>query len=370
MFSKASLSTFGLRWNLLALLPTLFSILYFQRHNLTDVLDTPHLQTSITAPSSSSPASTTTTSTNDPFSLLRARYAHSCPSHAYTTRLFSLSPLIIYIQDLIPLHERRYLIHLASDKYHRSTLLDDQAPDSELVSDFRTSSTAFVFDDPVAECILARAAAFQGRVPLENMEILQVVKYGRSEKIGAHFDWGHSDANPRMSTVFAYVACDDGEEEEEEEGGREGSSDEDTQSESKSADGGKTAKRKATPTPKGECIGGATQFIDLSMASVDRSSWCDVIDCFDDSGIGGVPFKAIPGNAVYWSNLHSNGTYDEQTMHAGMPVRKGRKVALNIWTRGWNWRGERDEVEEERLEREHASRQRVFEEGELYRAMN
>lgn len=79
------------------------------------------------------------------------------------------------------------------------------------------------------------------------------------------------------------------------------------------------------------CKGGATQFPDYRGRFPAR--WCRFIDCYDDSGVGGVAFKPIPGNAIFWANLYPNGTGHAGVWHAGMPVLEGRKVGMNILTR-------------------------------------
>jgi prolyl 4-hydroxylase len=50
----------------------------------------------------------------------------------------------------------------------------------------------------------------------------------------------------------------------------------------------------------------------------------------------GTVFRVVPGNAVYWENFRADGTGRgfEETWHAGLPVRKGVKVGLNIWSSG------------------------------------
>jgi prolyl 4-hydroxylase len=48
---------------------------------------------------------------------------------------------------------------------------------------------------------------------------------------------------------------------------------------------------------------------------------------------GGVAFRPIAGNAIFWVNLFANGTGDERTIHAGLPVGEGQKTAMNIWPR-------------------------------------
>ena len=48
---------------------------------------------------------------------------------------------------------------------------------------------------------------------------------------------------------------------------------------------------------------------------------------------GGLAFRAVPGNALFWVNLFPNGTGDSRTVHAGLPVEGGTKHAMNIWPR-------------------------------------
>jgi len=48
---------------------------------------------------------------------------------------------------------------------------------------------------------------------------------------------------------------------------------------------------------------------------------------------GGIAFKPIQGNAIFWVNLNADGTGDERVVHAGLEVGEGGKVAMNIWPR-------------------------------------
>ncbi|KAL8364592.1 hypothetical protein RB595_003739 [Gaeumannomyces hyphopodioides] len=48
---------------------------------------------------------------------------------------------------------------------------------------------------------------------------------------------------------------------------------------------------------------------------------------------GGVAFRSVAGNAVFWANLHVNGTGDTKIKHAGLPIGEGLKTAINIWLR-------------------------------------
>ncbi|MCJ1377762.1 Prolyl 4-hydroxylase, alpha polypeptide [Xylographa soralifera] len=231
------------------------------------------------------------------FDLLYEQYAMACPEHSYKTRIFSMDPLIIYLENYISAPEREYIVNLAESQYTKSEVAEAMGDDrvSALVPDYRSSQTAYFFEDPVTQCIEDRAAFFQGNLPVERVEALQVVKYTVGDQFRQHWDWWEGADNPRISTFFAYLACDSGE-----------SGNED------------------------RCEGGATHFSDLGKDF--PRGWCDVIDCSDDSELDGVAFKPIVGNAIFWSNVHPNGTYHQGTYHAGMPVKKGQKVGLNIWT--------------------------------------
>lgn len=103
-------------------------------------------------------------------------------------------------------------------------------------------------------------------------------------------------------------------------------------------------------------VGGGTEFPFLARWSFDEK-WCRFIECDDSTGETGdsatmaqpveshnkaanpntgVVFKPLAGNAVYWENFRPDGTgrgWDE-TWHAGLPVKQGTKVGLNIWTWG------------------------------------
>uniref|UniRef100_A0A0B7JTK2 Prolyl 4-hydroxylase alpha subunit domain-containing protein n=1 Tax=Bionectria ochroleuca TaxID=29856 RepID=A0A0B7JTK2_BIOOC len=86
---------------------------------------------------------------------------------------------------------------------------------------------------------------------------------------------------------------------------------------------------------------------DLALRdSEDGARWCKFIECDDErakekSSEEGGPdepkgtvFKVAPGNAVYWENFSPEGLGYDTTWHAGLPVKKGVKVGLNIWSFG------------------------------------
>ncbi len=46
-----------------------------------------------------------------------------------------------------------------------------------------------------------------------------------------------------------------------------------------------------------------------------------------------IKVKPKRGRAVFWYDLHADGEGDTRTLHAGLPVIKGTKFAMNIWIR-------------------------------------
>jgi prolyl 4-hydroxylase len=63
--------------------------------------------------------------------------------------------------------------------------------------------------------------------------------------------------------------------------------------------------------------------------------WCEYVNC-DAEAEDGVVFRPVQGNAVFWRNLKGSGkgwVGDRRTVHAGLPVQRGEKVGMNVWTR-------------------------------------
>lgn len=153
----------------------------------------------------------------------------------------------------------------------------------------RTSSTAFIpFEDRVSTCIQQRAAGFQGFLSQKKIEMLQVVQYEQHQEYRPHCDWFHSTEfkAQRISTIFGFI--------------------------------------------EGDCENCGTQFPELSVDwSKEDPQWCKFVEC---DNLSALTFKPVPGSAVFWKNIHKDGKGDERTLHAGLPVIKGRKLGLNIWT--------------------------------------
>ena len=87
-----------------------------------------------------------------------------------------------------------------------------------------------------------------------------------------------------------------------------------------------------------DCEGGGTKFPRLERPQ--DGKWCDFIECSenregrqeeDDEGKG-VVVKPKKGAAVFWENFRPDGRGYEETWHAGLPVKSGVKIGLNIWS--------------------------------------
>lgn len=240
-------------------------------------------------------------SNNSTFTQMVEQYAAGCPAQFTKPRVFSEDPLMVYIEDYLSPAEAKYLLHVAEGRWHASpvsTRSEIKGYDPE----FRSSLTAVLPGDPVVNCVEERAASTLGFLPLSHIEPSQAVKYKTSELFRPHFDWMDGMANPRSYTLFGYLACD----------GENG---------------------------EGSCEGGNTQFPNFSGRF--PATWCQkFVDCNDESGLGGVAFKPVVGNAIYWANYYPNGTGHPGSYHAGMPVKVGRKIGLNQFARRDPWDSE------------------------------
>lgn len=50
-----------------------------------------------------------------------------------------------------------------------------------------------------------------------------------------------------------------------------------------------------------------------------------------DTGMG-LLVKPKKWNAIFWNNMHMNGSGDYRVVHAGLPVHSGQKIGLNMFS--------------------------------------
>ncbi|KAF2109805.1 hypothetical protein BDV96DRAFT_554518 [Lophiotrema nucula] len=210
--------------------------------------------------------------------------------HEYNIEIVSLDPLALYINNFISEAEIDHLFEITEGKYVYSESRD---PNRVYAPRRRTSSSVILSsEDPVVQCIDKRANGFAGFLDHESFESLQLVKYLDTERHDFHYDWfeypprlqnGEVTCN-RASSFFVYLG--------------------------------------------GNATGGETYFPELLSVPADGDGSKFVRTNSED---GLVVFHPIAGNAIFWVNLHENGTGDDRNMHAGLPVIEGEKIGLNIW---------------------------------------
>ncbi|KAG0648379.1 putative prolyl 4-hydroxylase 10 [Hyphodiscus hymeniophilus] len=214
---------------------------------------------------------------------------YSCMPPVHTVRILSYEPLILHIENFLTETERKYLHQLATPHYKNSTTYTLNG--TEIASGARTSTSAFLpFDDGVVSCITQRAAEFQGFESVANVESIQATKYEEGQQFKPHYDWflpkERNLSLNRASTFFAILAAN--------------------------------------------CTNCGTIFPRLLYDwEREDEKLCKYVECGQKSLV----VKPIPGSAIFWRNLHENGTGNKLTWHAGLPVLDGTKVGLNIWTR-------------------------------------
>lgn len=236
---------------------------------------------------------------------------NTCPPHLYNTHIFSTNPLIIYIPNFITPLEVAHLRSISANKFTSSQIADSLG--QQHLASTRTSRSTSLESDEVVRCIEERALVFQGlEMKREKLEPLQLVEYGIGQKYHAHTDWFTSPLQTtpeyggnRLSSFFVYVHASD------------------------------------------DIIGGGTQFPLLDAPAGEE--WCQYVNC-DAPWEDGVVFRPVAGNAVFWRNLkivrrekgRDEYVGDRMTLHAGLPVQRGAKMGMNIWTRegelNWKYR--------------------------------
>lgn len=191
----------------------------------------------------------------------------------------SSSPYILCIHNFLSDEETEHLKNAGQPLLTKSTVVG--AENNAVINPERTSSSAFLHNDTseITARIKNRAALFVHADP-NHVEGLQVVHYKDGQKYSPHYDFFDRNADSgkcaikllgqRMATFFVYL----------------------------------------NDVPSG--VGGETYFPKV---------------------LNGLKITPKKNMAVFWFNVLPNGTEDEQTLHGGLPIEKGEKLAVNIWIR-------------------------------------
>ncbi|KAK3995932.1 hypothetical protein QBC44DRAFT_282739 [Cladorrhinum sp. PSN332] len=220
--------------------------------------------------------------------------SYECAEDGYKVHVYSSEPLVLYFEGFLSEGERGHLLDISEPLYEPSTVTHNGGAAVNRDVSVRDSEVAVVPRDHVVRCIEDRARSVQGWREQVWIERLRMQRYKPGGHYSHHYDWSSGMGGwGRVSSFMVWVH-----------------------------DAG------------GELEGGGTEFLRLGRKG---GKWCKFVDCDETEGEGNATvFKVVPGNAVYWENFRSDGTGRgyEETWHAGLPVRKGRKVGLNIWSWG------------------------------------
>ncbi|KAI1816865.1 hypothetical protein GGS20DRAFT_535846 [Poronia punctata] len=251
----------------------------------------------------------TTSGTNSSSSDNKTEYEneYTCSRQAYTTEIISLDPLVIYIHDFFSPPDINEILKVGSDKFKPSVVHKN----GKMVQNpYRTSMSAVLSaKEPSVNCILERSKKFLGTIldPVEDeMGVPQLVQYTAGQEYNLHHDWmripqaafdGSARTFNRVASFFV--------------------------------------------TLQDNCTGGETWFPQVNpVVGTTTTTTLDEEDEDEDETRlwrrhedGGIAFKPVAGNAIFWVNLFANGTGDGRTVHAGLPVTDGLKTAMNIWPR-------------------------------------
>lgn len=185
----------------------------------------------------------------------------------------SRDPDLLLLRDFVTVAEADALVAAADFRRSATTCADSGAG---CVSDYRTSSSAYLRPSALTRAVTARGVRLAGALGAED---LQVVRYEPGQEFKPHLDAVDPESvegrrellrfagRQRDATVLVYLAGPD--------------------------------------------AGGATVFPALGLTVAPER-----------------------GAAVFWRNLLPDGRRDPRTLHAGSPVERGVKYAANLWLRG------------------------------------
>ncbi|KAI1326420.1 hypothetical protein F5Y16DRAFT_374783 [Xylariaceae sp. FL0255] len=225
--------------------------------------------------------------------------AYECAPLNYTIEVLSVDPMVLYINNFLRPSEIAQVLDLSQGEFKQSFVYDKET-NKPLVSQKRSSTSADISaDEPISQCLFERMKTLMGNMQHEEIEPLQVVKYEVGQKFAGHMDWfqepkylriGETDQSRpfnRLATIFAYLDDD--------------------------------------------CEGGETYFPRVQGVSMSA----DMTKFARTGSDKGLVVRPRKGNAVFWNNLHPNGTGDVRLLHGGATVSSGVKYGLNLFSRGF-----------------------------------
>ncbi|XP_055616104.1 prolyl 4-hydroxylase subunit alpha-1-like [Toxorhynchites rutilus septentrionalis] len=208
-------------------------------------------------------------------SMLRCRYERSKSPFIriapFKLEELSLDPLIVLYHDVVSDGEIKQLIVMGKPLLKRSMV--GEGPESREISTSRTSQNSWLkdYDHPVVQRLTLRAADMSG-LNMRAAEELQVNNYGIGGHYLPHYDWTQEKTEGYMG------------------------------------------------------MGNRIATLMFYLSDVEQGG----ATVFPRLGVGVFPKK---GSAIFWYNLHHNGTGDDRTLHGACPVLQGSKWVANKWVR-------------------------------------
>lgn len=200
--------------------------------------------------------------------------------------VISWSPRIIVLHNFLSMEECDYLRGLALPRLHTSTVVDTKTGKG-IKSNVRTSSGMFLNPEerkyPMIQAIEKRISVYS-QVPVENGELIQVLRYEKSQFYKPHHDYFSDTFNlkrggQRIATMLMYL--------------------------SDNVEGGETYFPLAG---KGECSCGGKMVKGLSV-------------------------RPVKGDAVLFWSMGLDGQSDPDSIHGGCEVLSGEKWSATKWMR-------------------------------------
>jgi prolyl 4-hydroxylase len=186
----------------------------------------------------------------------------------------SNDPYIVVIRNFLTPEMIDHVVNLAENRFDRSRII---GLEEDQLSEVRTSSSCVLLksETRMIKSIEDRVCEITGYSP-SHLEELQVVRYLQGQKYDPHFDY-FPKSDPASKR---YVA-----------------------------DRGQRA---------------ITMFIYLKTPEKGGETYFPKLD---------LKVKPDPGDAIFWFDLHRDGREHPLTLHGGLPVEEGNKMAINVWLR-------------------------------------
>ncbi|KAF0331888.1 2OG-Fe(II) oxygenase superfamily protein [Colletotrichum asianum] len=220
-----------------------------------------------------------------------SKYPAHAVAHQYETQIVSQDPLIIYIHDFLNQDEISHVLAASEGRFEPSKVYN--GPEHFVDPKTRISESTILQPDIITRRIKRRATSFRGwRNNSTFIEDLKVQRYGFNGYYSFHYDWDKMTLKGNRVATFMVYLTD-------------------------------------------SCTGGGTNFPRVDKPVDQR--WCGIIDC-EETEYEGATFKLVAGSAVYWENMHANGSFHHGVRHASLPVKSGEKGGLNIWFWDMDWR--------------------------------